>query len=144
MSEALRTFELPAAALAVIKEGVVKPKARSLAEKPDASLSSSEATASSVGAMETASSDGGARSVDDSEVLPAQAARGTKARSSRDSETEPMSVPLSASITVRLPHDIPGRVLRASTDRRIARLRPCTQQEIVAEALGQWLKRNGY
>ena len=59
-------------------------------------------------------------------------------------EPEPMTSTVSASMTVRLPADIPPKLLRAATDRKIAKQRPFTQQEIVAEALAQWLRKNGY
>ena len=47
------------------------------------------------------------------------------------------------SITVRLPGSLPPRLLRASVERKLRRETPFTQQEIVAEALEHWLKRNG-
>lgn len=55
-----------------------------------------------------------------------------------------MSATGTVSITVRLPADIPARLLRVSTERKLNRIRPWTQQEIMAEALAQWLSKNGY
>ena len=47
------------------------------------------------------------------------------------------------SITVRLPANLPTRLLRASLERKLQRKEPFTQQDIVAAALQQWLMRNG-
>jgi hypothetical protein len=46
------------------------------------------------------------------------------------------------SITVRLPSSLPLRLLRASVERKLQRKHPFTQQDIVAEALQQWLTQN--
>jgi hypothetical protein len=48
------------------------------------------------------------------------------------------------SLTVRVPRGVPTGLLLASMDRKLKRQRPWTQQEIVAEALTQWLKQHGY
>ena len=47
------------------------------------------------------------------------------------------------SITVRLPAELPPALLRETMERRLRGERPCTQQEIVAQALREWLERNG-
>jgi hypothetical protein len=70
--------------------------------------------------------------------------RGPKRQSVREPVPEPMSATGTVSITVRLPADIPARLLRVSTERKLNRIRPWTQQEIMAEALAQWLSKNGY
>jgi hypothetical protein len=46
------------------------------------------------------------------------------------------------SITVRLPAELPTALLRETMERRLRGERPCTQQEIVAQALREWLERN--
>jgi len=43
------------------------------------------------------------------------------------------------SMTFRLPAEIPAGLIRASADRKLRRQPPCTQQDIVAEALTSWL-----
>ncbi len=48
------------------------------------------------------------------------------------------------SLTARVPAEIPLRLLRVSTERKISKVRPCTQQEIVAEALMEWLDGHNY
>lgn len=49
-----------------------------------------------------------------------------------------------ASVTVRVPRVVPPGLLRASVDRKLKRQRPWTQQDIVGEALIDWLRRHGY
>ena len=48
------------------------------------------------------------------------------------------------SATFRLPQRIAEAMLRAATDRKIRRIKPQSQQEIVAAALEKWLKGNDY
>lgn len=77
---------------------------------------------------------------------PVEAGEAKPARSKpvRDREPEPMALNALVSMTFRVPTEIPSSLVRASADRKARRVRPYTQQEIVAEALAQWLKRNGY
>jgi len=48
------------------------------------------------------------------------------------------------SMTFRVPVEIPSALVRASAERKVRKQRPFTQQEIVAEAVQQWLKANGF
>lgn len=48
------------------------------------------------------------------------------------------------SLNVRIEPEISTALLRASMDRKIQRLDPFTQRDIVAEALADWLRKNGY
>ena len=48
------------------------------------------------------------------------------------------------SVYVRLPGEISQALLKASSERKIAKLRPFTQQDIVAEAVQNWLQKNNY
>lgn len=48
------------------------------------------------------------------------------------------------SLNVRIEPEISTALLRASMDRKIRRLDPFTQRDIVAEALATWLKAHGY
>ena len=52
--------------------------------------------------------------------------------------------PVLVSMTFRLPAVIPSSLIRAAADRKLARQPPSSQQDIVAEALTQWLKQHGY
>ena len=148
MSEALRTVELPAAAIAVIKEGALKPRAGPnalpvVAQRVSAHQPGPPAKATT----ERQAVPGGEspRGISGSEgVLVSAPSNTRKPTAKRETEPEPLISTASASMTVRLPADILPKLLRAATDRKIARQRPFTQQEIVAEALAQWLSKNGY
>jgi hypothetical protein len=66
-------------------------------------------------------------------------------------EPAPVSVikesvaPLKVSnLSVRIDSRISAALLRAMTERRIEGISPSTQQDIVAEAMVAWLKKNGY
>ena len=54
----------------------------------------------------------------------------------------PAGAPLA--ITVRLPAEVPAALLRVAFERKLRRQHPFTQQEIVAEALRDWLSRHGW
>ena len=148
MSEALRTVELPPEALALIREGTPAPQARSSALTLAAPVSEAKQNGSS--ANETAQSDlmelNDAHSEKSEPVQQTRAERPSLKSSKPSREREAEVVPLNTQMTlsVRLPSEIPLKILRAATDRKIARLRPWTQQEIVAEALTLWLRKNGY
>ena len=49
-----------------------------------------------------------------------------------------------SNLSVRIDSRIADALLRAMTERRIERIAPSTQQDIVAEAMVAWLKKNGY
>lgn len=44
----------------------------------------------------------------------------------------------------RLPEDLVFRVMKASAERKIRKIQPWSQQDIVAEALNAWLQSAGY
>lgn len=46
--------------------------------------------------------------------------------------------------TYRLPEKIMDALFKASIDRKIKKVTPHTKQDIVAEALNEWLKKNGF
>jgi len=46
------------------------------------------------------------------------------------------------SMTFRLPSELSSRLIRVSVERKLKRQSPFSQQDIVAEALTQWLARN--
>ena len=47
------------------------------------------------------------------------------------------------SMTFRLPAELPSALLRAAMERKLRGEPPCTQQDIVAQAVREWLERNG-
>ena len=46
-------------------------------------------------------------------------------------------------MTFRLPAELPTALLRAAMERKLRGEEPCTQQDIVAEAVRDWLERHG-
>ena len=46
------------------------------------------------------------------------------------------------SMTFRLPAELPAALLRAAMERKLRGEPPCTQQDIVAQAVREWLERN--
>jgi hypothetical protein len=58
-------------------------------------------------------------------------------------ETTPETITL-VSVNYRLPAAIPTALLKASSDRKLRKTKPYTQQDIVGEALAEWLKKHGY
>ncbi|MGE3312803.1 MAG: hypothetical protein AB7O66_22770 [Limisphaerales bacterium] len=57
-------------------------------------------------------------------------------------DAPPVLPPGPVSMTFRLPADLPEALLRASMARKLRRLRPWTQQDIVTAAVREWLNRN--
>ena len=49
-----------------------------------------------------------------------------------------------SNLSVRIDSRIAAALLRAMTERRIEGIAPSTQQDIVAEAMVDWLKKHGY
>jgi hypothetical protein len=45
-------------------------------------------------------------------------------------------------LNCRLPAEIPLALLKASSERKMKKIRPYTQQDIIAEALSDWIKKN--
>ena len=46
------------------------------------------------------------------------------------------------SVNFRLPANLPSALLKVSSERKLKKIRPYTQQDIIAEAITEWLKRN--
>jgi hypothetical protein len=67
--------------------------------------------------------------------------RPAKAKAGKDRGDESVAI---VSATFRLPATIPPALLKASSERKIKKIQPFTQQGIVAEALTAWLQKNGY
>lgn len=65
----------------------------------------------------------------------------TKPRPQKEREPEIVSF---TPMTVRVPTRIPAALLKAASERKLKKARPFTQQDIVAEALQNWLQENGY
>lgn len=137
MSAALRTADLPPDHLAFIKAGTPTPV--TTGPRPAATPAEESGCISTVlnperrgGVLETAPS---------AEKL---SSRTSRTKTGRERDEESMHGPALVALSVRIPANLSVALLRASTERRIQGLKPFRQQEMVAEALGQWLKKNGF
>jgi len=140
MSQALQTASTPEA-LAFIKEGTPKPKTAHPVLVPDKEAADrpNVAPLPAPEPLEAKTEPGG-------ETKMAEASKVKKARAPKEEKDEALSqVPQGfVSSTYRLPAEIPPALVRASADRKIKKIKPWSHQDIVAEALSQWLKKNGY
>ncbi len=132
MSQALQTVNLPPEAVALIREGNPTPKAAHpiIARVETKSETIEPPTTNPAGAV---SERPGRPRTDNS---PAR-----KGERSRSNEALPLEEP-TVSRSFRLPESLPSALLRAATERKINRVPPWTQEEIVTEAIQQWLKKN--
>jgi len=118
MSAALQPPVVPPEAIAIIQQGAAKP----LTQNP-------------------------VITVDSAKVQPATASKSSdepqrpaKPKAEKERGAESVAI---VSATFRLPATLPPALLKASSDRKIKKVHPFTQQDIVAEALTDWLKKNG-
>lgn len=68
--------------------------------------------------------------------------RRTSSATDRPAQDRPNAAPAPdsmVSMTFRLPADLPGRLIQVSAERKIRREEPFSQQDIVAEALREWM-----
>ena len=128
MSVALQTVELPPEAIALIKEGSARPMKKPVAPvDPQPMIEASESSEAIIELEEVT-----------------ERPRTVKVRPPRE-KPEPMPAASTiVSMTVRVPVELPNALLRVSVERRLQRQKPCTQQEMVATAVREWLRRNGY
>ena len=77
-------------------------------------------------------------------MAPAEASLGVKPRAQKERGEEPASAVAMVSMNFRVPASIPPALLKASSERKMRKTRPFTQQDIVTEALAAWLQKNGY
>jgi hypothetical protein len=119
MSEAMKPPTVPPEALAIIEQGSPKPQT----QNPTVSVDSVKAQAAPTPRPS------------------AEMERLAKAKTEKGREGESVAV---VTMTFRVPATIPTSLLKASSERKMKKLRPFTQQDIVAEALTAWLQKNGY
>ena len=121
MSAALQTPSLPPEAIALIKEGTPKPQTQT-------PMVSSVATTVQPRPV----------------TMPrpaTEAQQPAKPKAQKERAEETVSL---VSMNFRVPASIPEALLKASSERKMKKIRPYTQQDIVAEALTAWLQKNGY
>lgn len=122
LTTALQPPSLSPEAVALIKEGTPKPQTHApvlaLAEKP--------------------------REAPPEPRAPAPAGEAPPISKPKAPKEKPPEVVGMVSVTCRVPARIPQELLKASSERKLKKLRPFTQQDIVTEALNEWLEKNGY
>jgi hypothetical protein len=125
MSDALLMPSLPPEAVAIIKDGTPKPQTQT-------------PIFAATTAVETPPTPARAS------ATPKRASEPTPpARTPAHKPVQPETISL-VSMNVRVPAQLPPLLLRASADRKIKKTRPFTQQDIIAEALTDWLRKSGY
>lgn len=124
MTEALQSPKLPPEAMAIIKEGTPKPQTPLLPTV--------------VHAPKLTSQEGGEVSVSKPTI------KSTVMPKPKPHEGKPEETPNMVPFSIRLPEKLPLSLLKATSDRKLKRLQPCTNQAIVAEALTDWFKKHGY
>lgn len=138
----MQTPSLPPEAIALIKEGSPKPKveapviAAAQRAEPEKTIDlalAREKRAEGAEVISTAKEPEGQ-----------EGPKASKPKAVREREPEQVPGQSYVTMTFRVPPEIPQGLLRASADRKIKKVRPFTQQEIVSEALSQWLRKNGY
>ena len=117
LTEALETARLPEAALAFVNAGA--PVARVRLAVPNADMKPAGPMVAGV-------------VTDPKTSMQPPSAEGAP----------PALPPGPVSMTFRVPADLPEALLRASMARKLRRLKPWTQQDIVTEAVREWLERN--
>ena len=76
---------------------------------------------------------------------PRTARRASRGRSSQEnSEASDILDQVLVPVTIRLQHRTAQALRRAYLEQRLKHAKPDTQQEIVEEALGDWLSRQGF
>jgi len=142
MTAALQTPKLPAEAIALIREGTPKPQVQSPALSPQPANTPDVKVEPPVDAAAVAPAppaETERTATEQSEARPSKP-RVTKEREPVQFEERSNLV----SMSFRIPTEIPEALLKASAERKVKRIRPYSQQDIVTEALTQWLKKNDY
>lgn len=150
MSVALQTTDLPAEALSLIKAGTPRPRSLSRAIDPPAEKTAVAELPAPSQTRQTEPPSGQDQNANFARPAVVAFANELPVTPRLPEKPADVSKPTSATsassvaITVRVPSGLPNRLLRATTDRKINQQSPFTQQEIVAQALEQWLQTHGY
>lgn len=84
----------------------------------------------------------GADAVEDSQQSPANQVTNTGSGGTVQWTGPAAAHPGKVSLSVRIPAELAHRLAAAAAARRLSRTTPSSQQEIVVQAVGEWLKRN--
>lgn len=120
LSQALQTAELPAEALALIREGSPRPlEDRQPAPEPTAV---------------------------EARAAPARVTRPAPVREAvlPDAESENPAPRGLVSLSVRVNSALADTLLKIAFERKLQRRHPFSQQDIVTQAVNQWLRKNGH
>ena len=123
MSQALHSVNLSAEAAAFVAAGAAGAAGNAVASTPPPELAPDSRASLPLVATATAAPESRALAFSHS-PLPAE-------------RRAPVSM------TFRLPAELPSALLRAAMERKLRGEPPCTQQDIVAQAVREWLERNG-
>jgi len=124
LAEAMQRPAVSPEAIALIKEGTPKP----LTQNPVFAVAKAEAP------REPLPSSAPAPAAVESRPVP-------KPKPQKEMPAETIAL---VSMNFRVPATIPAALLKASSERKMNKVRPFTQQDIVTEALSGWLHKNGY
>lgn len=135
--------DLPPEALALIKAGTPKP----VSSSPVVAAEPSEPQTSPAPAVPALAQDSGSAFDDSPTEESPRPAVGSKRLRGRPKGS--VSKPVEEGVRLvgtscRLPEELVFRVMRASAERKVRRIHPWAQQDIMAEALNSWLKAAGY
>lgn len=75
-------------------------------------------------------------------TLPRKRTSPAPNRPAQDRQNAAPAPDSTVSMTFRLPADLPSRLIQVSAERKVRREAPFSQQDIVAEALREWLATN--
>ena len=123
LSQALQNADLPVEALAVIEAGKVRP----IRERSSPSRSADGA--------------GGEDREERESPVETSVLRETRRPAVEPPGLSPRGL---VSLSVRVQASLAECLLKVAFERRLQRQRPHSQQDIVTQAVRQWLKRNGY
>jgi hypothetical protein len=129
MSEALKTADLPPETLEFIRAGTPKPKT----EKPIIAVASRETVATPAEPQ-----------IELQEEAVPEAPRTLRKLSAPREEAAAIPSGSVVGFSFRLATHLHQALMKASFERKLRAQKPFTHQEIVAEALGAWLKKQGY
>jgi hypothetical protein len=117
MADALQTPNLSPEAIELIQAGTPKPKTQTpiLAPPPTA------------------------KPLEASEKLSSEAVVTPKPKPQKEKAPEQ---PVLVALGFRVPLEISQALFKVASERKLKRIRPFTQQDIIAEALSDWIKKN--
>ncbi len=137
LSQALQTANLPPAALELIQAGTPRPQSERSVVTESKPMHVPQSDAVVVQLSRSAGPEG---DIAEASAPPAPPPKRSPPKEKAD---EWAAIGGTVSASFRLPLEITNALVRAAAERKVKRQKPFTQQEMVAEALAQWLRKNG-